>query len=82
MGEELNLQEIKNKINRKFELGFYIKGNKLITEKLNGYIDSDDRYEEIEEDAIIICDYIIDEFDCSCSFEILDEGYELAIEIF
>jgi hypothetical protein len=79
MREEL--EQIKGELNKNYRLGLEIKGDKLVTEKFNGYINSDDTYLEIERKAIMVCDYITENYDYFSDYSILS-GYELVIEVF
>lgn len=80
MGEKL--EKIKGELNRNYRLGLEIKGDKLVAEKFNGYINSDDTYLEIERKAIMACDYITENYDYFSDYSILDGGYEFVIEVF
>ena len=82
MREEINLEEIKNKVNKDFGLRFYIKGDKLVSDNLNIRIIGNDEFCKMEEKAIKICDRITEEFGCFVDYSLLDEGYEIVIHIF
>lgn len=79
---ETDLKDIKRRLKVKFDLRSDIKGNKLYFDEFNGYIRNDDKYIEVQELCESICDLIEEEYDCSCNYSLLDEGYEFVIGIF
>ena len=79
---ETDLKDIKRRLKVKFDLRSEIKGNKLYFDEFNGYIRNDDKYIEVQELCESICDLIEEEYECSCDYSLLDEGYEFSIEIF
>lgn len=82
MYEGINVTELSNDLKQKYDLSAEIKGNKLCFDEFNIYINSDDRYCEIQDLCESICERIQDRYDCFCDYSILDEGYEFIIEVF
>ena len=80
--EEL-IDAIQEKLRSKFKLETeYIGDNKLGIEEFNGYIDSDNKYYDVEGLCEDLCKWIGDKFDVDCNYSILDSGYEIILEIF
>lgn len=83
MFEEINLNNIKSDLKRKYDLKVEIKGNKLCCDEFNGYIKNDDTFLEVEQLCESICYWIEGRYNCFSSFSILDtNGYEFTIEVF
>lgn len=73
-----DLEQIKGELNKNYKLGFEIREDKLVSEEFNTYID----VEKIERKAIMVCDYITENYDYFVDYEVISEGYCLVIRVF
>lgn len=78
---ERDLKSIVEGFKCKFGLDFEIKGNKIHNSEFNGYIKSDERYEEIQSFCESLCSYIENRYDYFTDYSLIDEN-EIVIEIF
>lgn len=76
-----DLKNIVEDLKCKFDLDFEIKGNKIHNGEFNGYINEDERYEDVQELCENLCYYIEMEYDCFTDYSLIDEN-EIVIEIF
>ena len=77
-------KELINTIRQALREGFdieteYIGDGKLGIEEFNGYINSEEHYEDIEGLAENIVEWLRQRFDNDFDYELLSQGYELTI---
>lgn len=79
-------KDLINNIRHKLEVEFDIhsdilEDNKIGIEEFNGYIDDDEKYEDIEALGNSICNCLRERFDNDFDYSLLESGYELAIQV-
>ena len=84
--QHTNDKELINTIRQALREGFdieteYIGEGKIGIEEFNGYINSDDKYEDIESLGDSICNWLSNRFDNDFDYSLLESGYELIIFI-
>jgi len=79
---EIDLNNIKNELEKEYDIKLEVKENKLCCEEFNGYIKNDDTYLEVENLAENICYWIEGNYNYFTNYFILDSGYIFIIEIF
>ena len=76
------MSDIKKKLRNKFNIRTeYIGDGKLGIEEFNGYIDSEEHYEDIESLGDSICNWLRIKFDNDFDYSLLESGYELTIQV-
>ena len=77
------IANIRKGLKKKFDLHSEMIGDsKLGIEEFNGYIDSDNKYYDVEGLCEDLCKWIGYKFDVDCDYSILNQGYEIILEIF
>ena len=80
--EEAIINKIREELRRKFNIETeYIGDGKLGIEEFNGYIDSEEQFDIIEDLADSLCEWLRIKFDNDFDYEVLSEGYEITIQI-
>ena len=76
------IEEVRHRLEVGFDIHSEVLGDgKLGIEEFNGYIDDNERYEDIESLGDSICNWLRKRFDNDFSFDILSQGYELVVQI-
>lgn len=76
------IEDIRGKLRSKFKLETeYIGDGKLGINEFNGYINSDEYYEDIEGLAESLCDWLRIKFDNDFDYQLINEGYEITIQV-
>lgn len=80
--EETIINKIREELRRKFDIDTeYIGDGKLGIEEFNGYIDSEEQFDIIEDLAESLCDWLRKRHDNDFDYELLSQGHELIIII-
>ena len=80
--EEIIINNIQEELRRKFDIETeYIGDGKLGIEEFNGYIDSEEQFDIIEDLAENLCGWLRIKFDNDFDYQLINEGYEITIQI-
>lgn len=80
--EETIINKIREELRRKFDIETeYIGDGKLGIEEFNGYINTENKYEDIEGLGESLCDWLRIRFDNDFTYEVLVDGYELILQV-
>ena len=80
--EEIIINNIQDELINKFSIETeYIGDGKLGIEEFNGYIDSEEQFDIIEDLAENLCGWLRIKFDNDFDYQLINEGYEVTIQI-
>ena len=80
--DKLLIEEIQGELRSKFNIETeYIGDGKLGIEEFNGYIDSEEQFDIIEDLAENLCGWLRIKFDNDFDYQLINEGYEITIQI-
>lgn len=80
--EEAIISKIREELRRKFNIDTeYIGNGKLGIEEFNGYIDSEGQFDIIEGLGESLCEWLRIKFDSDFDYQLINEGYEITIQI-
>ena len=80
--EEIIINNIQEELRNKFSIETeYIGDGKLGIEEFNGYIDSEEQFDIIEDLAENLCGRLRIKFDNDFDYQLINEGYEITIQI-
>ena len=80
--EETIISKIREELRRKFAIDTeYIGDGKLGIEEFNVYIDSEEQFDIIEGLGESLCEWLRIKFDNDFDYELINEGYEITIQI-
>ena len=80
--EETIISKIREELRRKFNIDTeYIGDGKLGIEEFNGYIDSEEQFDIIGDLGESLCEWLRIKFDNDFDYRLMDEGYEITIQI-
>ena len=80
--EETIINKIREELRRKFDIDTeYIGDGKLGIEEFNGYIDSEEQFDIIEDLGESLCEWLRFKFDNDFTYELLVDGYELILQV-
>lgn len=83
MYEEVDIREVRKDLERKFNINSEIIHSDLINGLgVNNIFVDCKEYEDIEVNLIKISDYIQEEYECFCEYNVLDKGYEVIFNIY
>ena len=78
--EELLIENIRGELRSNFSIETeYIGEGKLGIDESNNYINTENKYEDIEGLGESLCEWLRFKFDNDFDYEILSQGYELTI---
>lgn len=76
------IEDIRGKLRNKFSIETECIGDgKLGIEEFNGYIDSEEQFDIIEDLAENLCGWLRIKFDNDFDYQLINEGYEITIQI-
>ena len=80
--EEIIINNIQEELINKFSIETeYIGDGKLGIEEFNGYIDSEEQFDIIEDLAENLCGWLRVKFDNDFDYQPINEGYEITIQM-
>lgn len=80
--EEIIINNIQEELRSKFKLETeYMGDGKLGIEEFNGYVDSEEQFDIIEDLAENLCGWLRIKFDNDFDYQLINEGYEITIQI-